>query len=137
MDRLSPTARSALMSKVRGKNTKPELAIRKLLSSLGYRYRLHYKKLPGRPDIALVGRKKAIFINGCFWHGHSCKRGALPTSNAEFWQKKISGNASRDKKNRAAIRKMGWSVLTVWECELQSPERITARLLAFLEDAVQ
>jgi DNA mismatch endonuclease (patch repair protein) len=111
------------------------MQIRKLLFSLGYRYRLHYKHLPGRPDIVFVGRKKAVFINGCFWHGHACKRGVKPTSNSAFWEQKISGNVSRDRKNRAVIRKMGWAVFTVWQCELRDISMVTARLVEFLEAA--
>jgi DNA mismatch endonuclease (patch repair protein) len=122
------------MAKIGGKNTAPELAIRKLLYALGYRYRLHYKKIPGRPDIVLVGRKKAIFINGCFWHGHTCKRGALPSTNVAFWKKKISGNASRDKKNLAALREAGWSVFTIWQCEMKDLGVLSDRLIGFLED---
>jgi DNA mismatch endonuclease (patch repair protein) len=133
MDRITRKARSALMSKIRGKNTTPEIRIRKLLFSLGYRYRLHDKRLPGCPDIVFVSRKKAIFINGCFWHGHSCKRGAKPTSNTEFWELKISGTISRDRKNKAALRKIGWSVLTVWQCEMRDLPTLRCRLVEFLD----
>lgn len=133
MDKLTETARSALMAKVHGKNTLPERMVRRLLHALGYRFRLHYRKLPGKPDLAFPGRRKVIFVNGCFWHGHSCPRGKLPTTRVEFWEAKIAGTKRRDRRNRTAIRKAGWAVLTVWECELRKPLRAVTRMVRFLE----
>ena len=133
MDSLTPRQRSAVMSAVRSKNTEPELAVRKLLYSLGYRYRLHVKDLPGHPDIALRKRRCVIFVNGCFWHGHSCRRGSPPSSNIEFWRRKIGKNRNRDRHVRRELRKNGWSVLTVWECETKDPARLQRRLSRFLE----
>lgn len=133
MDKLTEAARSALMAKVHGKNTLPEMTVRRLLHSLGYRYRLHYRRLPGQPDLAFPGRRKALFVHGCFWHGHSCPRGKLPTTRVEFWTAKIAGNKKRDRRDRAALVKAGWSVLTVWECELRKPLRAVARMVRFLD----
>ncbi|NQU04703.1 MAG: DNA mismatch endonuclease Vsr [Calditrichaeota bacterium] len=121
-DRFSPDERSRIMSKIRGKDTKQELIIRKLIFSMGFRYRLHYSKLMGKPDIAFPGRKKAIFVNGCFWHGHNCKRGKLPVTNYEFWFKKISGNIQRDKANIAALEELGWKTLIIWQCEINKKQ---------------
>lgn len=106
------------MSRVKGKNTKPELLVRKFLYSHGIRYRIH-TSLPGRPDIVNKKRRTAVFVNGCFWHGHTgCKYAALPKSNTDFWQTKIGGNVERDRKNHLILEEQGWKVLTVWECEL-------------------
>ena len=111
--------RSQIMGRISGKNTKPELIIRKALFSEGYRYRLHRKDLPGNPDIVFPNRKKVIFVNGCFWHGHSCKKAALPTTNKRFWKKKLTGNKERDKRNLAKLKTMGWETLTIWQCEIK------------------
>lgn len=111
--------RSQIMSKISGKNTLPEMTIRKLLFSMGYRYRLHRKDLPGSPDIVFPGRKKIIFINGCFWHGHDCKRAALPKSNKDFWESKINGNIERDKINFIKLSDMDWKYLVIWQCEIK------------------
>lgn len=118
-DIFSKKKRSQIMSKITGKNTKPELTIRKLLFSEGYRYRLHRKDLPGNPDIVFPSRKKVVFINGCFWHGHNCKKAALPESNKEFWQKKINGNVGRDKANLVKLKQMRWKSFVVWQCEIK------------------
>lgn len=106
------------MQAVHSKNTKPEIIVRKLLHALGFRFRLHVKTLPGTPDIVLPKYKAVIFVHGCFWHGHSCKRGALPKSNIEFWQNKIKGNMLRDVSHIARLKDQGWRVLIVWECAL-------------------
>jgi DNA mismatch endonuclease (patch repair protein) len=112
--------RSAIMRAVKSRDTSPERLVRKLLSASGYRYRLHSKHLPGRPDIVFAGRKKAIFIHGCFWHGHTCKRGArMPKTNAAYWRTKIERNQLRDKYHIRALRKAGWRIKIVWECELK------------------
>lgn len=135
VDKLSPEGRSALMSRIGAKDTQPEMTVRRLLHSLGYRYVLHDKRLPGKPDLVFPGRRKVVFVHGCFWHGHSCGRGFRPSSNAEFWAAKIDGNRSRDRRNVRAIRAQGWRVLTVWECAAQRKniEALKRRLVAFLE----
>ena len=112
--------RSYIMSRVKGNNSKPEVTIRKILHRLGYRYRLKSKKLPGKPDIVLSKHKKVIFVNGCFWHGHeSCNRAKLPTTNKEFWIKKISETKNRDKKVIDELQLLGWNSLTIWQCEIK------------------
>ena len=112
--------RSEVMRAVKGRDTKPEIALRKKLFALGYRYRLNVKTLPGKPDIVFPKHKTVIFVHGCFWHGHDCKRGSrAPKQNAEYWREKIARNKARDKKNAADLEKLGWRVVTVWECELK------------------
>ena len=136
MDTLTPAERSAIMSRVRGKNTRPELAVRRLLSSLGYRYRLHVAKLPGKPDIVLSSRRRAIFVHGCFWHRHiKCPLARMPKSRISFWSKKLEGNRARDLKNLRSLRRLGWKALVVWECELRNEARLTTRLRRFFEEA--
>lgn len=122
------------MSRIRGKNTGPELAVRGLLQALGFTgYRLHRKDLPGRPDVAFVSRRKAILIHGCFWHGHDCKVGLRePKSNRDYWLPKIERNRRRDAAHQVELARLGWSVLTVWECELRDLETLEARLSSFL-----
>ena len=116
----SKEARSYNMSRIKGKNTKPEETIRKYLFSQGFRYRKNDKRLPGSPDIVLPKYKTAIFVNGCFWHGHiGCKYFVWPQNNAEFWRKKIEGNILRDRKNEEQLRCNGWHVIVVWECQLK------------------
>ncbi len=123
-DTVSPAIRSRMMSAVRSKNTKPEIYIRKVLHALGYRFRLHRKDLPGKPDIVFPSRRSVIFVNGCFWHGHTCHAGALPATRREFWEEKIGKNRERDAMNTTALKVDGWRVLTVWECELKNPDTI-------------
>jgi len=128
-------ARSKIMRAVRSKDTQPELAVRHVLHALGYRYRLHRKDLPGSPDLVFVRRRKVIFVHGCFWHGHNCKRGARqPKSNADYWQAKIARNQTRDVSSVNALQKAGWKSMIVWECELSLAERdgLTSRLIDFL-----
>lgn len=121
------------MRTVRSKDTKPELIVRRLVYGLGYRYRLHRRDLPGSPDLVLGPRRKVIFVHGCFWHGHDCKRGArVPKTNQEYWTAKIARNVARDKENRRALEALGWSVCVIWECELKQPEAVTKRLSACL-----
>lgn len=134
----TPEQRSRIMRAVRSRDTSPELALRRLLRSLGSTgYRLHRKELPGRPDVAFVGRKKAIFIHGCFWHGHSCPRGRrAPATNADYWRKKIERNRQRDSEHLCELKGMGWDVLTVWECELHDLNKLTASLRSFLGRAI-
>lgn len=117
-DKLTPAKRSWNMSRIKGKNTKPEMLVRKFLYSQGVRYRIH-SSLPGRPDIVIKKREIILFINGCFWHGHvNCKDAGIPKSNTAFWQNKIGGNVERDRKNRLKLENEGWKVLTIWECEI-------------------
>ena len=111
------------MSKISGKENKLEISIRRCLFSMGIRYRKNYAKLPGKPDIVLTKYKVAIFINGCFWHGHNCTRGTLPTSNIEFWKTKISKNKKRDAKILRQLKKLRWRVVTLWQCELNTKKK--------------
>lgn len=129
--------RSRNMAAIKGKNTKPEMLVRRLLHRLGYRYVLHSKKLPGKPDLVFMSRKKAIFVHGCFWHMHDCPYGkVVPATNTEFWQTKRTGNVARDQANTNAIEKLGWQVLIAWECEIRHPEGLAHRLVDFLREAV-
>jgi DNA mismatch endonuclease, patch repair protein len=133
MDRLSKERRSRLMSRVRSTNTTPELIIRSLVHRLGYRFRLHDKKLPGRPDLAFPGRKKVLFVHGCFWHGHeNCPKGKLPKSNLSVWRPKISKNRERDTRIAIEIAEKGWKSLTIWQCELKDIESVRKRIVQFL-----
>jgi len=121
MDIFQPEQRHKIMSAIKGRDTKPEISIRKLLYSLGYRFRLQRKDLPGKPDIVLPKYKVAIFINGCFWHQHkNCKIAHFPASNRDFWERKLNRNAERDRKNYALLREMGWRVIVIWECEIKT-----------------
>ena len=129
--------RSDIMSKIGGKNTKPEILVRKFLFSKGFRYRINVKTLPGKPDIVLPKYKTVIFINGCFWHGHNCKKGKLPSSNTDFWKKKISNNKSRDDKNFDLLVKLGWKVIIIWQCEITKTGNRTKILNRLLEDIKQ
>jgi DNA mismatch endonuclease (patch repair protein) len=116
MDSLTQQRRSWLMSRVKGRDTAPELAVRRMLHALGYRYRLNVKSLPGKPDIVFGPRKKAIFIHGCFWHGHKCTKGRLPKSNSAFWTEKVVTNKARDRRNVRGLKAIGWEVLVIWQC---------------------
>ncbi len=119
-DSLSSERRSWNMSRIGGRDTKPETQLRSLLHRAGYRFRLHVRDLPGRPDIVLPRYRAAIFVNGCFWHRHdACKNATTPSTRREFWQAKFDQNVSRDKRNRVALQHAGWNVITVWECELE------------------
>ena len=126
--------RSDIMSKIGGKNTKPEILVRKFLFSKGFRYRINVKTLPGKPDIVLPKYKTVIFINGCFWHGHNCKKGKLPSSNIDFWREKISNNKSRDDKNSDLLIKLGWKVIIIWQCEISNVNKREIRLEFLLEE---
>ena len=133
MDKISPEKRSQNMAQVKGKNTKPEILVRSLLHRMGYRFRLHNRLLPGKPDIALAKYKTVIFIHGCFWHGHDgCKRAALPTTRVEFWTAKITGNKQRDERNIAALEQLGYRCLVIWQCEMKEIEVLQRRLFDFL-----
>ena len=130
MDVHTPEQRSRNMAAIRSKNTKPEMIVRRLLSEMGLRYRLHRTDLPGKPDIVMPGRKVAILVHGCFFHMHKCRYGrVVPKTNAEFWQAKRSSNAARDKRNAKRLRKLGWVVLTFWECETKNPEKLKRKLV--------
>lgn len=119
-DIFSKSKRSEIMSNISAKNTKPEIILRKALFAKGYRYRINYKKLPGKPDIVLSKHKTVIFVNGCFWHGHSqCKDAHLPKTNIEFWKNKIESNVERDKRNIQQLEELGWNVILIWECEIK------------------
>lgn len=126
--------RSRIMKAVKGKDTKPEMAVRRLVHSLGYRYRLHRRDLPGCPDLVFGPRRKVIFVHGCFWHGHDCKRGARqPKTNPDYWRQKIDRNRARDHATQEALRAVGWDVMTVWECEVRDVQ-LADRLRLFLGD---
>lgn len=126
--------RSEIMSMVRSKDTKPELLIRRLIYGMGFRYRLHCKGLPGKPDIVMIGRKKIVDVRGCFWHGHEgCKYGQLPKSREGFWREKINRNRERDSKNQRMLGEAGWRVLVVWQCELKNIDTLKKRLHEFIE----
>jgi DNA mismatch endonuclease (patch repair protein) len=119
-DVFSPEKRSAVMRRVKSTGTSPEVKVRKALTRMGLRYRLHRKDLPGKPDIVMAGRRLAIFVHGCFWHGHDCARGArVPKANRPYWEGKVRRNRERDGEHRAALEARGWRVLTLWECELK------------------
>jgi DNA mismatch endonuclease (patch repair protein) len=127
-------ARGENMRRIRAKDTSPEQAVRTLLRALGHSgYRLHRKTLPGTPDIVFVGRRKALFVHGCFWHGHDCREGLRrPKSNTDYWIPKIEGNQRRDARHLADLQTLGWDVLTLWDCELADVDVVTARLSAFV-----
>lgn len=121
------------MRRVKGRDTGPELTVRRLLWDAGYRYRLHRKDLPGKPDIVLPGRRAVVFVHGCFWHGHDCARGARqPKANADYWKAKIARNVDRDARVQADLIDIGWRPVTVWECELKDPAALEARLREIL-----
>jgi DNA mismatch endonuclease, patch repair protein len=132
VDNRTPDSRSALMSRIRGKDTAPELAVRRLLHSLGYRFRLYRADLPGKPDIVFPSRRMAIFVNGCFWHAHGCRIGQPPKSGLDFWQPKLERNQARDRRSVALLRRLGWRVLTVWQCQTRSEMALEGRLVSFL-----
>lgn len=129
-------SRSENMRRVHGKNTQPEITVRRMLRELGYPgYRLHRKDLPGTPDIAYIGRRKAILIHGCFWHGHDCKHGLRkPKENSDYWVKKIGKNQQRDAHNLKALSDLGWAVLVIWECEIKEKAEQEKRLKLFLAE---
>lgn len=128
MDKVSSDQRSRNMAAVKGRNTSPEVTVRKLLHGLGLRFRLHRAGLPGTPDIVLPRHRAVVLVHGCFWHGHSCSRGKVPTSNTAFWLPKLGRNRQRDAEQAKALKSSGWRVLTVWECETKRPDRLVARL---------
>lgn len=127
--------RSRIMRRVKGRDTGPEMKVRRLVHGLGYRYRLHRKDLPGKPDLVFAGRHKVIFVHGCFWHGHSCKRGArVPKTNAGYWKRKIERNKERDIEHMKLLKDKGWGVLLLWECQLSDKEWLREVIVEFLDD---
>lgn len=138
VDSLTPEERSDLMSRIRAKNTKPELFVRSLVHRMGYRYRLHRRDLPGTPDLVFPSRKKVIFMHGCFWHYHDdpeCKLARIPKSNQSFWRPKLEGNRRRDQANEAKLRELGWEVFVIWECQIRrrEPEPLRRQVSLFLD----
>jgi len=131
-DQFSTEERSAVMRRVRSFDTGPEVRVRQMVHHFGFRFRLHCKDLPGRPDIVLAGRRQIVFVHGCYWHQHSCEGSKRPATNRRYWNRKLDKNVQRDKENLRLLRRQGWRVLTVWECELRKPERLERRLLRFL-----
>lgn len=126
------------MARIRSKDTKPELIVRKAVWAAGYRYRLHRKGLPGRPDLVFPGLRAVVFVHGCYWHGHSCQKGRVPGQNSAFWKEKFEANIARDKRNQTALRRAGWEVATVWECSLATKDKrkkAIGELLDFLAKA--
>jgi len=135
MDRLSPDHRSWNMGRIRGRDTLPEKRVRSLLHRLGFRFSLHRKDLPGKPDIVLPARRAVVFVHGCFWHQHhGCKNASMPSTRRPFWETKLGGNVARDQRNGETLRSLGWKVLTVWECELTDEERVARRMETALKD---
>ena len=134
MDSLTPAGRSERMGRVRNKDTKPEMVVRRLVHSLGYRYRLHSRTLPGHPDMVFPGRRKVIFIHGCFWHRHdpSCPLTRMPKSRSDFWAPKFEANQRRDAVKQAMLREMGWEYFVIWECELKGLSVLEERIKRFL-----
>lgn len=132
-DKFDPEKRSEIMSCIKGKDTKPEKIVRSLLHKMGYRFRLHVKELPGKPDIVLPRHKKIILVHGCFWHGHlNCKRASRPANNSEFWNRKIDSNIARDEENLKKLRCQGWEVLVVWQCQTGDIEALRKKLIKFM-----
>lgn len=131
---MASATRSDIMRAVKDRNTGPEMKVRRLIHAMGYRYRLHRKDLPGKPDLVFPSRKKVIFVHGCFWHGHHCKRGdRLPKTNLSYWTKKIQRNVERDKESQISLTDKGWKILILWECCLNDNEIIRRKISKFLD----
>ena len=131
-DILTRKMRSALMSRIRGVDTKPELFVRRALHAKGYRFRTHFQELPGRPDLVFTKRQAVIFVHGCFWHRHGCKKTYDPKSRQEFWREKFASNVRRDQRIQYLLARDGWRVLIVWECETESDDTLLDRIIAFI-----
>lgn len=132
---MSPGERSERMSRIRGKHSRPEMAVRKLIHAMGFRYRLHDRSLPGSPDLVFRSRRKAVFVHGCFWHRHpdpDCKLARMPKSRLEFWKPKLEGNRERDLRRQSELEDLGWRFWVVWECQLRDEEQLKNELRAFL-----
>ena len=135
MDTLSPSERSARLAAIRTRSTGPEIAVRSLVHRMGYRYALHAKDLPGSPDLVFRAKAKAIFVHGCFWHFHrNCRKGHPPKSNLNYWKVKLERNRERDRSVCRRLRRIGWSVLVVWECQIGNPKTLAARINRFLNE---
>lgn len=132
-DQFTIQERSAIMRRVRSVDTGPELRVRQIVHRMGFRFRLHYAQLPGKPDLVFVKYKKALFVHGCYWHQHRCEASKRPATNRRYWNRKLNNNIKRDKANLRLLRQQGWRVLTVWECELRKPERLEHKLSRFLK----
>ena len=133
MDNLSKQERSERMSRIKGTDTGPEMTVRRIVHGMGFRYRLHVRELPGKPDIVLPKLGKIIFVHGCFWHQHECAFSHVPKSNVSYWRPKLQRNQVRDRENIKALRSIGWKCLTLWECQMSNPERLLRRLTKFLD----
>jgi len=131
VDQFSAEERSSIMRQVRSVNTGPEVQVRRMVHRLGFRFRLHCQNLPGKPDLVLARRKQVVFVHGCYWHQHYCAAAKRPATNQRYWNRKLDANVDRDKRNLRLLKKQGWRVLTVWECELKKPERLQRRLSRF------
>ena len=132
-DHISASDRSRVMRAIKSKDTKPELFVRRMAHRLGFRFRLHVRNLPGTPDLVFPRHRKIIEVRGCFWHMHACGRTGLPKTHRAFWKKKLTRNAERDRLNAAKLRRAGWKVLVVWECQIDDTPRVAARVARFLE----
>ena len=136
VDPFTPEMRSWVMSRVRAEDTSPERVVRSLVHRLGFRYRLHRRDLPGKPDLVFSSRRKIVFVNGCFWHGHRCKRGnRMPRTNSSYWQRKLAKNIARDSLNRAKLKGLGWDMLTIWECQVRDRKELADMLMRFLKQS--
>lgn len=133
-DIFSVEKRSWIMARIHSRDTRPELLIRSVVHRMGFRFRLGGAGLPGRPDLVFPRMKKTLFVHGCFWHCHNCQRASVPTSNTAFWEKKLLGNARRDRQNYHKLKALGWSYLVVWQCELRKENRLLSKLKRYLED---
>lgn len=136
MDTLSKSERTERMRRIRGRDTKPEMIVRRLVHGMGYRYRLHQGGLPGKPDLVFPARKKAIFVHGCFWHRHpdpKCRLARMPKSRLDFWGPKLATNRERDERNLSRFEALGWLILEVWECQIRNRDELAARIREFLE----
>ncbi|WP_211464746.1 very short patch repair endonuclease [Collimonas silvisoli] len=134
-DHVTKEKRSEIMRAIRGKNTTPEIIVRKLVFSLGYRYRLHGGNLSGKPDLVFPGRRRVIFIHGCFWHYHNCSKGKPPKSNLDYWLPKLKENRRRDVRNQKSILSIGWKFLVIWQCELSDTVQLKKKIIDFLEES--
>lgn len=135
-DHISPRRRSENMRRIKDQGTKPEMIVRRMVHAIGYRYRLHDPGLPGKPDLVFPSRRKVIFVHGCFWHQHPdkrCRHARMPKSRLEYWLPKLNGNKTRDRRSAAALRRLGWQSLVIWECKISTLDRLRARLKRFLE----
>lgn len=135
IDTLTPMERSERMSLIKERDSRPEMVVRRLVHGLGYRYRLHRRDLPGRPDLVFGKRQKIIFLHGCFWHRHddsACKLARLPKTRLDFWLSKLEANRARDVKNQERLKEMGWDYLVIWECQLRDKEQLAKRIQSFL-----